>query len=288
MTVTLINPGDGQNSGGSVDLTSPGPIGSATPAAVTATDLEAQWISGVTHGSTYSGRSAFSSGYDIDRLFGCTERCGPAVATGVGTNAATGPAVAVDKGLNSFMRVTAATGVVTYNLIDPRSGSATLTYPQGIVTALTVGITNIQVELVRPDDSTTEFYNGPVNAAGFTVIPIDSASFTDIDRIRFTLTKDAALTYGRAYMLEYSPNRPSDYELPVKLHSFFPRGQKIVGPSLGVCNSDESQLTVMGQGTLRATNIPEYADDAAADADATLEPGSFYRITGSRPLLVKP
>ena len=34
--------------------------------------------------------------------------------------------------------------------------------------------------------------------------------------------------------------------------------------------------------------VPEYADDAAADADALLKPGAFYKLTGGRQIFQKP
>ncbi len=35
-------------------------------------------------------------------------------------------------------------------------------------------------------------------------------------------------------------------------------------------------------------NVPEYANDAAADADALLKPGAFYKLTGGRQIFQKP
>lgn len=47
------------------------------------------------------------------------------------------------------------------------------------------------------------------------------------------------------------------------------------------------QVDVTGK-SLVLTNIPNYANDAAADADGTLVSGSVYTTTGSRALLKKP
>jgi len=35
-------------------------------------------------------------------------------------------------------------------------------------------------------------------------------------------------------------------------------------------------------------NVPEYADDTAADSDVNLKSGRFYKITGSRTINIKP
>lgn len=39
---------------------------------------------------------------------------------------------------------------------------------------------------------------------------------------------------------------------------------------------------------LLVTNIPEYADDAAADADSSFESGKLYTVTGDRTIYKKP
>lgn len=53
-------------------------------------------------------------------------------------------------------------------------------------------------------------------------------------------------------------------------------------------NEDTSfTLEVTGR-SLRLLTLPEYANDAAADADATLQSKSMYKITGDRKLYQKP
>ena len=51
--------------------------------------------------------------------------------------------------------------------------------------------------------------------------------------------------------------------------------------------NNEVILEVTGK-TVRLTNIPNYADDAAADADGSLLSDSVYTTTGNRSLKIKP
>lgn len=55
----------------------------------------------------------------------------------------------------------------------------------------------------------------------------------------------------------------------------------------GINNFSVEVFFVNKEGNIKAT-IPVYANDAAADADATLLAGSFYKITGSRAVMQKP
>lgn len=49
-----------------------------------------------------------------------------------------------------------------------------------------------------------------------------------------------------------------------------------------------NQLVWKYPGTIPMHNIPTYADDAAADADANLESGALYKLNGSRAVYQKP
>jgi hypothetical protein len=66
----------------------------------------------------------------------------------------------------------------------------------------------------------------------------------------------------------------------------------IVGTDIQVLNAGNNQLNINSwitgiNGKIAMPFVPFYANDAAADADAMLVSGSFYRITGSRILYQK-
>lgn len=62
--------------------------------------------------------------------------------------------------------------------------------------------------------------------------------------------------------------------------------QDIYSPSISIRDLTGSNITTIGQGTLSASSIPEYADDTAADA--ALSSGDIYRLTGNRTLYIIP
>jgi len=50
----------------------------------------------------------------------------------------------------------------------------------------------------------------------------------------------------------------------------------------------DGTLKINFTNTIATSQFPEYADDAAADADLLLIPGSFYKVTGDRSIRQKP
>jgi hypothetical protein len=60
----------------------------------------------------------------------------------------------------------------------------------------------------------------------------------------------------------------------------------ITASAMGITHS--SGVSSLGPGTMRATDLPTYASDAAAAADAGLLNGSYYTITGDTIVRCKP
>ncbi len=68
------------------------------------------------------------------------------------------------------------------------------------------------------------------------------------------------------------------------IHS--PNAQNLYLPSAAIRNGDGSQRTDIGQGTLLANQMPEYADEATGQNSALIA-GSFYTVTGSNAIYRK-
>lgn len=69
-------------------------------------------------------------------------------------------------------------------------------------------------------------------------------------------------------------------------------GQILIAPNTVRIRGENSsgnivEVDVTGK-TVKLTNIPNYANDAAADADSNLPAGGLYTVTGSRALQKKP
>ena len=51
---------------------------------------------------------------------------------------------------------------------------------------------------------------------------------------------------------------------------------------------DATSIIILDSPRLRATSIPSYVNDAAADADITLPSGCIYKLNAGRTLYIKP
>jgi hypothetical protein len=106
-------------------------------------------------------------------------------------------------------------------------------------------------------------------------------------RIRITIVAGAVEAWLSSF--ELFPRRPRESELQQYLPLYSTARQELFAPSLAVRgllrNGHESSL---GAGTMRATDLPTYASDAAAAADAGLLNGFYYTLTGETIVRCKP
>ena len=99
-------------------------------------------------------------------------------------------------------------------------------------------------------------------------------------RLNFRGTQLIYLTSFENYLTK------GDGDYPLHVLSSTPGAQAIYSPSIVIRNFDASNSTTIGQGTINATSIPEYANDSAADA--ALSSGDFYTVTGDRSIKIIP
>jgi hypothetical protein len=130
------------------------------------------------------------------------------------------------------------------------------------------------------------------------------AQFQDVQQIRLTVsTPGASLLAG----FEWFPARATPKELQqfipsqssaavvnilatgewrIRANSSTLDRASITASAMGITH--DSGVSSLGPGTMRATDLPTYASDAAAAADAGLLNGSYYTITGETIVRCKP
>lgn len=137
--------------------------------------------------------------------------------------------------------------------------------------------------LVGESDQWTTIHTQGFSSGRIITVPIP-ANIERLKQIRWTMTAGNLSTLFKS--IEYFPADPLTTENPREIASQFDAAQQIWGPSLSL-NNKAGHITELRPGRMRATNLPEYASDAAAASDAGLLPGEYYLTTGNTLLRAK-
>jgi len=233
--------------------------------------------------NAYAGGNRMSalSGLYVDRMFGATARYN-FTSSGVTT-----PENGFNKSQNSFASVPAnTTGVMEFELQS--NGSSFLNFAWGLYFVtfhFSQRPASYMVE-VQTADGVWRTVRNQANPAAIDIFLDTNTVSSSLLRTRITIVAggvDALLS-----SFEFFPKRARDTELQQFLTLYSPVRQELFAPALAVRgllrNGHESSL---GAGTMRATNLPIFASDAAAAADPMLS-GTYYRITGDTAVRCKP
>jgi hypothetical protein len=233
--------------------------------------------------NAYAGGDRMSalSGLYVDRMFGATARYN-FTSSGVTT-----PENGFNKSQNSFAVVAAnTTGVMEFELQS--NGSSFINFAWGLyfVTFHFSNRPTSYVVEVQTSDNVWRTIRSQANPATIDIFLDTNNISLSIVRLRITIAAGGTPAWLSSF--ECFPRRPRDTELQQYIPLYSVGGLEVFAPALAVRgllrNGHESSL---GAGTMRATNLPIFASDAAAAADPMLS-GTYYRITGDTAVRCKP